>query len=302
MGLSLIRHEQVYLAIKTEHDEHCYPISALCKIGNVSRAAYYKWLHRELPNYEAENKRIADEIEKIHTESPDKGYRRIRDELERYHDIKVNDKRVLRICRKKGIKSTIKYANNGCTRQAANPQFIAENILNREFSADAPNQKWLTDVTEFKYYVAQEVHKVYLSAILDLYDRRIVSYVIGDSNNNPLVFDTFDAAIAANPGATPLCHSDRGFQYTNRLFHAKLEAAGMTQSMSRVAKCIDNGPMEGFWGILKRERYYGKRFKDKDSLVSMIVEYIEYYNNRRLQRNLGVLTPIEKHNNYLMVA
>lgn len=302
MGLSLVRHEQVYLAIKTEHDEHCYPISALCKIGNVSRAAYYKWLHRELPNYEAENKRIADEIEKIHTESPDKGYRRIRDELERYHDIKVNDKRVLRICRKKGIKSTIKYANNGCTRQAANPQFIAENILNREFSADAPNQKWLTDVTEFKYYVAQEVHKVYLSAILDLYDRRIVSYVIGDSNNNPLVFDTFDAAIAANPGATPLCHSDRGFQYTNRLFHAKLEAAGMTQSMSRVAKCIDNGPMEGFWGILKRERYYGKRFKDKDSLVSMIEEYIEYYNNRRLQRNLGVLTPIEKHNNYLMVA
>ncbi|MDT3386617.1 MAG: IS3 family transposase, partial [Bacteroidota bacterium] len=258
MGLSLIRHEQFYLAIKTEHDEHCYPISALCKIGNVSRAAYYKWLHRELPNYEAENKRIADEIEKIHTESPDKGYRRIRDELERYHDIKVNDKRVLRICRKKGIKSTIKYANNGCTRQAANPQFIAENILNREFSADAPNQKWLTDVTEFKYYVAQEVHKVYLSAILDLYDRRIVSYVIGDSNNSPLVFDTFDAAIAANPGATPLCHSDRGFQYTNRLFHAKLEAAGMTQSMSRVAKCIDNGPMEGFWGILKRERYYGK--------------------------------------------
>ena len=302
MGLSLIRHEQVYLAIKTEHDEHCYPISALCKIGNVSRAAYYKWLHRELPNYEVENKRIADEIEKIHTESPDKGYRRIRDELERYHDIKVNDKRVLRICRKKGIKSTIKYANNGCTRQAANPQFIAENILNREFSADAPNQKWLTDVTEFKYYVAQEVHKVYLSAILDLYDRRIVSYVIGDSNNNPLVFDTFDAAIAANPGATPLCHSDRGFQYTNRLFHAKLEAAGMTQSMSRIAKCIDNGPMEGFWGILKRERYYGKRFKDKDSLVTMLEEYIEYYNNRRLQRNLGVLTPMEKHNNYLMVA
>ncbi len=302
MGLSLIRHEQVYLAIKTEHDEHGYPISALCKVGNISRAAYYKWLHREIPTYETENKRIADEIEKIHTESPDKGYRRIRDDLERYHDIKVNDKRVLRICRKKGIKSTIKYASNGCTRQAANPQFIAENILNREFSADSPNQKWLTDVTEFKYYVDQEIHKVYLSAILDLYDRRIVSYVIGDSNNNPLVFDTFDAAIAANPGATPLCHSDRGFQYTSRLFHAKLEAAGMSQSMSRIAKCIDNGPMEGFWGIIKRERYYGKRFKDKASLVMMIEEYIEYYNNRRLQRNLGVLTPIEKHNSYLMVA
>ena len=279
----------------------------LCKLGHVSRAAYYKWLHRGIPAYEMENERIADEIEKIHMESPDKGYRRIRDDLERYHGIKVNDKRVLRICRKRDIKSTIKYSNNGCTRQAANPQFIAENILNREFTADAPNKKWLTDVTEFKYYTGVEVHKIevhkiYLSAILDLYDRRIVSYVIGNSNNNPLVFDTFDAAIAENPGAKPLCHSDRGFQYTNRVFHAKLEAAGMIQSMSRVAKCIDNGPMEGFWGILKRERYYGKRFTDRDSLVKMIEDYIEYYNNKRLQRNLGVLTPMEKLEQYLAAA
>lgn len=274
----------------------------LCKLGHVSRAAYYKWLHRGTPAYEAENDRIADEIEKIHMESPDKGYRRIRDDLDRYHGIKANDKRVLRICRKRGIKSTIKYTNNGCTRQAANPQYIAENVLNREFTAESPNQKWLTDVTEFKYYIGAEKHKVYLSAILDLYDRRIVSYVIGNSNNNSLVFDTFDTAIAENPGAKPLCHSDRGFQYTNRVFHAKLEAAGMTQSMSRVAKCIDNGPMEGFWGILKRERYYGKRFTDQETLVKMIENYIEYYNNKRLQRNLGVLTPMEKHEQYLAAA
>ena len=236
-------------------------------------------------------------------ESPDKGYRRIRDDLDRYHDIKANDKRVLRICRKKGIKSTIKYSNHGCTRQAANPQFIAENILNREFIADKPNEKWLTDVTEFKWYDEnKDKHKVYLSAILDLFDRRIVTYVISDHNDNPLVFDTFDKAIAANPGASPLCHSDRGFQYTNRNFHAKLEAAGMTQSMSRVAKCIDNGPMEGFWGILKRERYYGKRFTDRNSLVKMIEEYIKYYNTGRLQRKLGVLTPYEKHEQYLAAA
>jgi len=233
---------------------------------------------------------------------PDKGYRRIRDDLERYHDIKVNDKRVLRICRKKGIKSTIKYSNNGCTRQAANPQFIAENVLNREFSAEAPNRKWLTDVTEFKYYTGIEVHKVYLSAILDLYDRRIVSFAISDSNNNALVFETFDTATKENPGATQLFHSDRGFQYTNRVFHSKLEAAGMTQSMSRVAKCIDNGPMEGFWGILKRERYYGNRFTDKAVLVKMIEDYIEYYNNERLQRKLGVITPMEKHKQYLVAA
>ena len=268
-------------------------------MGHVSRAAYYKWLHRGIPAYEVVNERIAEEVEKIHMASPDMGYRRIRDDLERYHGIKVNDKRVLRICRKKGIKSTIKYSSNGCTRQAANPQFIAENVLNRDFTAEAPNQKWLTDVTEFKYYVGIELHKVYLSAILDLFDRRIVSFVIRNSNNNALVFDTFDAAIAENPGATPLCHSDRGFQYTNRKFHDKLKAAGMTQSMSRVARCIDNGPMEGFWGILKRERYYGNRFTDRNSLVKMIEDYIEYYNTRRLQRKLGVLTPFEKHEQYL---
>ncbi|NOV59454.1 transposase InsO family protein [Clostridium beijerinckii] len=251
---------------------------------------------------ESENRLIADKIEKIHEKSPDKGYRRIRDDLERYHDIKVNDKRVLRICRKLDIQSTIKYKNNGCTRQAKNPQYIAENLLNREFSASAPNEKWLTDVTEFKYYVHGEKRKVYLSAILDLYDRRIVSYVIRDTNNNSLVFDTIDDAIAKEPKAHPLFHSDRGFQYTNRVFHQKLTDAGMTQSMSRVGKCIDNGPMEGFWGIIKRERYYGKQFTDKMYLVKMIEEYIDYYNNIRLQRNLGVLTPMEKHEIYLHAA
>lgn len=251
---------------------------------------------------EKENNRIAEIIEKIHEESPDKGYRRIRDELERYHNTTVNDKRVLRICRKCNIKSTIKYSNNGCTRQAANPQFIAENILNREFTATAPNEKWLTDVTEFHYYIGLEKHKVYLSAILDLYDRRIVSYIIRDNNNNALVFDTFDSATEANPEARPLFHSDRGYQYTNRTFHSKLERAGMIQSMSRVARCIDNGPMEGFWGIIKRERYYGKRFTSRETIVEMIENYIEYYNNKRLQRNLGVLTPMEKHEMYLQAA
>lgn len=295
-----MRQGQIYQAIKEENETYGYPISALCKLGNVSRSAYYKWLHRKIPANEIKNLRISDAIEKIHTDSPDKGYRRIRDDLERYYGIKVNDKRVLRICRKKNIKSTIKYANNGCTRQSANPQYIAENVLNREFFADAPNQKWLTDVTEFKYYIGLEKHKVYLSAILDLYDRRIVSYVIRDNNNNALVFDTFDNAIASNPDARPLCHSDRGFQYTNRSFHNKLEAAGMTQSMSRVAKCIDNGPMEGFWGIIKSEMYYLQKFNTYEELKVAIDEYINFYNTKRLQKNLKGLTPIEYRNQTLV--
>ena len=150
-------------------------------------------------------------------------------------------------------------------------------------------------MTEFKWYEGNEVHKLYLSAIVDLCDRRIVSYVLSEHNDNPLVFKTFDKAVRENPNAHPLFHSDRGFQYTNRAFRRKLVQAGMTQSMSRVAHCIDNGPMEGFWGILKRERYYGRRFTSKRVLVQMVQQYIRYYNTRRVQRILGVLTPLEKH-------
>ena len=288
----------MYFTVREGHEEYGYPVEQSCRILKISRAAYYKWLTGELPPRTSENERIADLVENIHEKHPEMGYRRLKDELDRHHNTHVNDKRMLRICRSRRIKSTIKYSNHGCTRQGKNPYYLADNLLNREFKADKPNQKWLTDVTEFKYYVGIEVKKVYLSAILDLYDRRIVSYVTRDTNDNPLVFDTFQAAIVAEPNAHPLCHSDRGFQYTNRAFHRMLTKAGMIQSMSRVAKCIDNGPMEGFWGILKRERYYGKRFTDKVSLVAMIDEFIQYYNTERLQRNLGVLTPMEKHEMY----
>lgn len=301
-----MKQARLYEAIKSAVEEHDYPVESCCIILHVSRAAYYRWLSGKSGGRVEENKRIADIMENIHSDSPDKGYRRIRDDLERYHGIRINDKRALRICRSRDIKSTIKYTRHGCTRNAENPQYIAENVLNREFHASKPNEKWLTDVTEFKWYehVNGEwvKHKVYLSAILDLYDRRIVSCVIRDSNDNPLVFDTFDAAVSANPDAHPLFHSDRGFQYTNRVFHAKLVEAGMTQSMSRVARCIDNGPMEGFWGILKRERYYGKKYFCREELVAMIEDYIAYYNNRRIQRNLGVLTPMERHDQYFLAA
>lgn len=113
--------------------------------------------------------------------------------------------------------------------------------------------------------------------------------------NNPLVFDTFDKAVATNPGATPLLHSDRGYRYTSKAFRRRILAAGMTQSMSRVARCIDNGPMEGFWGLMKREMYYGKKYKTKEELMLAIEKYIDYYTNKRVQRNLEVLTPLEFH-------
>lgn len=297
-----VRNNYIYTAIKEVHEKHHYPISSLCKISNVSKSGYFKWLKHQKTFNDIKNEKIANIVEKIHDDYPDKGYRRIRDDLYRYYSINVNDKRILRICRVLQIKSTIKYKNNGCTIQNQHPTYTTENILNRNFKADAPDEKWLTDVSEFHYYVNGEKHRLYLSAILDLYDRRIVAYTIGDSNNTELVYNMFDFAVKNNPKAHPIFHSDRGYQYTNRTFHSKLVAAGMTQSMSRIARCIDNGPMEGFWGIIKRERYYGKKFNSRKELVDMIENYINYYNNSRLQRKLGVLTPFEKHEEFLKVA
>ena len=276
------------MAIKECHEKQGFPIEASCKLLHVARSAYHKWASGKLSRRAAENERLADKIEQIHDENPDKGYRRLNDNLRHDHGIHVNDKRVLRICRARDIRSTVKYNNHGCTRQAKNSQHIAENLLNRQFYAVKTNEKWLTDVTEFKWYEGFAVHKLYLSAILDLYDRRIVSYVLSERNDNPLVYKTFDKAVKANPDAHPLFHSDRGFQYTSRVFYHKLQQAGMTQSMSRVAHCIDNGPMEGFWGILKRERYYGKRVTRKQELVQTIENYICHYNTRRVQRNSRV--------------
>lgn len=156
--------------------------------------------------------------------------------------------------------------------------------------AQHPCEKWLTDVTEFKYDNGQ---KAYLSAILDLYGRNIVAYVVGHSNNNALVFETFDKAVGKFPDAKPVFHSDRGFQYTSKTFRAKMDRAGMQQSMSRAGRCIDNGPMEGFWGILKSEMYYLRKFDDYRSLKTAVEHYIDFYNHRRYQKRLQCMAPME---------
>jgi len=277
-------------------------VQRLCEYLHLSRGAYYRWLKNPVSFSEKYNKEISEKIKSIHEAHPDMGYRRIRDELDKKHGIDVNDKRVLRICRKECIQSTIKWRPKSCTRNSTDPAHIAKNYLNRDFHAEAPNEKWLTDVTEFKYCIGIEVHKMYLSAILDLYDRRIVAFKISNRNDNPLVMDTFDEAVALEPEAHPLFHSDRGFQYTSKQFSARLKKRHMKQSMSRVAHCIDNGPMEGFWGILKRETYYGKRFTSKTDLTKAIEAYIHYYNTERIQRKLHLMAPVEYHKHYYVAA
>lgn len=153
--------------------------------------------------------------------------------------------------------------------------------------AERPNQKWATDVTEFKWYEGSVAKKLYLSAILDLYDRSIVDYVISGRNDNKLVFDTFEQAIRKNSDAHPLFHSDRGFQYTSKAFQFKLSKQGMEQSMSRVGHCIDNCPVEGFWGIVKAEMYFLNKFSSGGELRLAIDQYVHFYNYERFQERFG---------------
>jgi putative transposase len=235
---------------------------------------------------------ILEEIIRLYTDVRGiYGYRRMTMNINRNLGKQYNHKRIYRLMKSVNIKSVIRKKRKNY--MPSTPQITAENVLNREFQADKPNQKWLTDVTEFKLISGQ---KAYLSAIFDLGDKSIVSYALGLSNNNKLVFDTFDLAVAANPGVKPLFHSDRGYQYTNRQFKAKLDRIGATQSMSRVSRCIDNGPMEGFWGIIKSEMFYLQKFHTYQELKYAIDDYMEFYNNRRLQKKLKGLTPIEYRN------
>ena len=278
------------MAIKFFHETKNWSINWMCKHLEISRAAYYKWLHREIPEQELENIQLAELIK----EYDDRfhhilGYRRMTSWINHFNHTNYSKKRVHRIMQKLGIHSVIRKKKKKYT--SATPEITAENKLKRDFSASRPNEKWTTDVTEFK--VPNENKKLYLSAILDLYDRYPVAYVISTRNDNRLVFETFDKAIAANPEGNPLFHSDRGFQYTSKIFQRKLREHEIEQSMSRVGHCIDNGPTEGFWGIIKSEMYQMYEITDEASLRFAINDYIRFYSEERPQDRYHCKTPLE---------
>ncbi|MCE2211622.1 IS3 family transposase [Streptococcus thermophilus] len=166
-------------------------------------------------------------------------------------------------------------------------------FVNRNFTATAPNQKWCTDVTFLKYGFSCIA---YLSAIKDLYDGSIVAYVVGQFNDNELVLETLRKAQKANPNATPLIHSDRGSQYTSKDYYRLTTQYQMTRSMSRVGKCIDNAPIESFFGHFKTECYDLKKYKTFEELVSDIDAYIYFYNHQRFQERNNGLAPLEMRN------
>ena len=271
----------------------------MCKGLGVSHAAYYKWLHKDVPEQETENQRIAELIR----EYDDRfghilGYRRMTLWINHFNGTDYKVKRIHRIMKAIGVHAVIRAKRKQYV--SSTPEATAENILARNFHADKPNEKWATDVTEFK--IPGTNKKLYLSAILDLYDRTPVSYVLSTRNDNALVFKTFDKAVAANPDAMPLFHSDRGFQYTSKIFKMKLQNQGMTQSMSRVGHCIDNGPTEGFWGIIKTEMYSMFDITDGETLREAIEKYMNFYTNERPQERFGGKAPAQVRHEAMFTA
>ena len=261
----------------------------LCQLAGIPRSSYYKWLNRQASPREQENEQLTktmillyERVEGIY------GYRQLTLHLRRQTNQRINHKRIYRLMKVAGIQSVIRRKKKKYVMST--PQQVAENLLNRKFTAAHSNEKWLTDVTEFKYGNGQ---KAYLSAILDLHDKSIVAYALSNSNNNNLVFRTLDSALKIAPGSTPMIHSDRGFQYTSWGFKRRLDDHGLTQSMSRAGKCIDNGPMEGFWGTLKCEKYYLHKYQTFEALEKDIEHYIYFYNYERLQIKLNSLSPME---------
>ena len=290
VDLSGVRHTTEYQIVKELHEEKKWPICKLCAMLGVSRAAYYKWCSRTASAKQQDDEKLAQCISEIYqSQHGIPGYRQMKIILERRFGFKCNLKRVRRLMSALGLRSVCRRKKRRRPKKTS-AEYIEENILNREFSACGPNEKWLTDVTELKYGVGG---KAYLSAILDLYGKNIVAFSLGHSNNNVLVFESFDQALRQCPDARPLLHSDRGTQYTSRSFRQRMKRAGIRQSMSRVGCCLDNAPMEGFWGILKSEMYYPNRFDDYDSLYEAVSEYIYFYNHVRYQKNLGCMTPAE---------
>lgn len=259
----------------------------------ICRAAFYKWRQRKPSEREYLNRDLVKAIHLLNSQvNGIFGYRQMTMTINRKRQLmnepKVNEKRIYRLMRQEGIQAVIRRKRKRYTKSPAN--HVAENVLNREFTAEKPNEKWCTDVTEFKYGNGK---KAYLSAIKDLYDGSIIDFTIGKSNNNPLVFTNLKEAIQQLASdEAPLIHTDRGYQYTSSHFKALLKE-NMVHSMSRVGRCIDNSPIESFWGTLKSEMYYLRTFETYEELVLAINRYIYFYNHTRYKKKLNGLSPLE---------
>ncbi len=255
-----------------------YSVKWMCEELGISRQAYYKWLKREETALEKENNEILGEIRQIVTETNGLyGYRKMTYMVNSRMGKNYNFKRIYRLMCTNGIQSSFRKKRRKSTYKKCKPEEVSENILNRKFEVAAPNKVYCTDITEMKY--GHNGEKLYISTILDLYDRRLLALSISRSNDTGLVKASIDNLFENNDVTGAIFHSDRGSQYTRSAFKQQLKEHGMIQSMSRVGRCIDNGPMEGIQGILKEIiKVLYPNLETYEQAVEAITKAMEFYN------------------------
>lgn len=215
------------------------------------------------------------------------GYRRITLELHN-QSIIINHKTVERLMRQSGIKSQVRIKKYRSYKGIAGK--ISPNILERDFKSQAPNQKWVTDVTEFSLLG----QKQYLSPIMDLYNGEIISYTISSHPNLLMVTNMLQKALKGlKSGNGLILHSDQGWHYQHARYQKILKKKGIIQSMSRKGNCLDNAAMENFFGILKSELLYLQKFSSVNEFLQELVNYIDYYNNDRIKAKLKGMSPVK---------
>ena len=213
------------------------------------------------------------------------GYRRITMELHR-RGIHLNHKTVQRLMKELGVVCRVRMKKYRSYKGEIGR--IAPNLLNRDFQAEKPNQKWVTDVTEFNLFG----EKLYLSPILDLHSSDLVSYTISDRPVLSMVTTMLDKAFAKIPDGTNLIlHSDQGWQYQHKQYQSMLQEKAIQQSMSRKGNCLDNAVIENFFGLLKSELLYLYEFNSMEHFKQELLEYLDYYNHRRIKAKLKGLPP-----------
>lgn len=272
-----------------------YKLTALLELAEMPRSTYYYYVKQmQKPDKYAA---VKENITAIYYENQGRyGYRRITMELHN-RGYQVNHKTVQRLMKTLHLKCMVRIKKYRSYKGEVGK--IAPNILERDFSTTAPNQKWTTDITEFALFGT----KLYLSPILDMYNGEIISYEISDKPVLGQVLRMLDNAFAKIPDNTNLIfHSDQGWQYQHKAYQKRLKDKGIRQSMSRKGNCLDNAVMENFFGLLKSELLYLREFNSMEEFRIELERYIDYYNNKRIKAKLKGLSPVQYRIQSLSIA
>lgn len=262
-----------------------FELKALLKYAKIPRSTFYYQLNaiKAPDKYE----QVKEEITAIYHENKGRyGYRRTTAEL-RKRGFLINHKTVLKLMQQLGIQCFVRPKKYKSYKGEIG--IVCDNLLNREFHADKPNEKWVTDITEFR--VRDE--KLYLSPIVDLFNGEVVSYNLSRHPVFSQVVDMLKKAFRKIPNNTNLIlHSDQGWQYQMKQYQKMLTKKGIRQSMSRKGNCLDNSLAENFFGLLKTELFYAKEYTNIEELEKDIIEYIKYYNKNRIKLKLNGMSPV----------